>query len=563
MLPFSFPGFEIQEISVDGARLCISACSTSPTAECPTCHQISKRLHSYYLRTPADLPVSGQTVHLELRVRRFRCQNEQCKQQTFAERFPDTLAVHAQRTHRLLATLTLFALVLSGRAGEHLLSQIGMSTSADTLVRLAKRAESPPIDAPEVLGVDDFAFRRGKTYGTILVDLKTNRPIDLLTERSGDALADWLRQHPGVKLISRDRSSEYARGASEGAPDAQQIVDRWHVLKNLGEVVLRVVGRTHAALKQRQTASGVQVHPHYKKQRSNSELAASHVARLRRQARYNEVVMLYQQGKSIAAIVEQLHLSPTTVRTYVYAGAFPERATHLRRKGQLGSYLPYLEQRVQEGCDNASLLWREIRDQGFSKGYKVVNTWLREYLQKPGRRSSQQEQARRHTFLAAVNAGADSLSTQEVSNPLPLQADADGTVVLKEPLESPRHLSWLLLRDRASLTLQEQQMLAFIRQERTIEVAYDLAQRFGTMVRSRQQDQLDPWLEAALDSGIPDLRTFAEGLQREYSALRAALTYPYSTGPVEGQINRLTFIKRSMYGRGSFELLRKRVLIAA
>ena len=323
------------------------------------------------------------------------------------------------------------------------------------------------------------------------------------------------------------------------------------------------MGRTHAALKQRQAASGVQVRPRYRKLRSSSELAASQASRLRRQASYHEVVSLYQQGKSISAIVAQLHLSPTTVRKYVYAGAFPERATHFRRKGQLGSYLPYLERRAQEGCDNASLLWREIRDQGFTKGYKVVNAWLREYLQKPGRRSSEQEQARRKTFLAAVNEQADSLPIQEVSGPLVVQTDVGGTVVLEEPLESPRHLSWLLLRDRTSLNRQEQQMLAFIRQEPTIEVAYDLAQRFSTMVRNRQQDQLDSWLEAALGSGIPDLRTFAEGLQREYSALKAALTYPYSTGPVEGQINRLKLIKRSMYGRGSFELLRQRVLIAA
>ena len=405
--------------------------------------------------------------------------------------------------------------------------------------------------------------RRGKTYGTMLVDLKSNRPIDLLPERTGDALADWLRQHPGVKQISRDRSSEYARGASEGAPDAQQIVDRWHVLKNLGEVVLRVVGRTHAALKQRQAASGVQVRPRYKRMRSSSELAASQASRLRRQASYHEVVSLYQQGKSMAALVEQLHLSPTTVRKYVYAGAFPERATHFRRKGQLGSYLPYLEQRAQEGCDNASLLWREIRDQGFTKGYKVVNTWLREYQQKPGRRSSQLEQTRRQVFLATVPEEAVTMQVQKQKVSDPLHIQADGTVLLEEPLESPRHLTWLLLRDQAGLNEPEQRMLAFIRQERTIEVAYDLVQRFGTMVRSRQQDQLDPWLEDALGSGIPDLHTFAEGLQRQYSALKAALTYPYSTGPVEGQINRLKFIKRSMYGRGSFELLRQRVLIAA
>ena len=204
-----------------------------------------------------------------------------------------------------------------------------------------------------------------------------------------------------------------------------------------------------------------------------------------------------------------------------------------------------------------------MREQGFPKGSKVVNTWLREYLQKPGRHSSEQEQARRHTFLAAVNEQTDSRPSEAVSAILPLQADADGMVVLEEPLESPRHLSWLLLRDRASLTPHEPQMLAFIRQEPTIEVAYDLAQGLGAMVRNRQPDQLDPWLAAALGSGIPDRRTFAEGLQCESSAMKAALTYPYSTGPVEGQINRLKLIKRTMYERGSFELLRQRVFIAA
>jgi transposase len=253
-LSFLLPGWEIHNVTLDESRMIITASHTSPIAVCPACHQVSERVHSYYVRAPYDLPVSGRAVQLQLRVRRFRCRNQHCQQQTFAERIPEVVASHAQRTARLISTITLFASPLSGQAGSHLLSKIGMPLSADTLLRLAKRTKSSSIVAPEVLGVDDFAFRRGHRYGTILVDLETHRPIDLLPERTADALSGWLHMHPGVKWISRDRSTEYARGASEGAPQAQQIVDRWHLLKNLKEVLERVLGRAHAALEHRQAA---------------------------------------------------------------------------------------------------------------------------------------------------------------------------------------------------------------------------------------------------------------------------------------------------------------------
>jgi transposase len=561
--PKSFPGVDVEEVTLVESTLLVSAKSTSQTAVCPNCGELSHRTHSYYVRSPRDLPVSGYVVRFQLHVRRFRCGNENCPRKTFVERLPEVVPLHSQRTTRLTVTLSLFAVALSGQAGERLLSQVGMATSADTLLRLARQVATPLTAVPAILGVDDFAFRRGSTYGTILVDLSTHRPIDLLPERTSEALAAWLKAHPGVQWISRDRSGDYARGASEGAPEAQQIVDRWHLLKNWREVLERVLGRVYVLLKQRQIDSGVSIRPRYKKSRSGSEVAASQASRARRLARYEEVMTLWRQGKSFTAIAAQLHMSPTTVSKFVSAGAFPERVPSPRNTGHLTLYLPYLKQQIREGNENASALWRELRERGFTGGYKMVNIWVREYLQKPGRRSSEREKARRDAFrLPDLPPNAKTL-LERLNSPALLSKDETSPVLLEEPLPSHRRLAWLLLKNPEHLDEQEQQTRAFICQERSIQQVSTLAQQFVAMVQHRQVDHLDPWLQACLSSDIPDVQTFAEGLQKEYAAVSAALTFSYSNGPVEGQITKLKYIKRSMFGRGSFELLRQRVLNAA
>ena len=329
-LPFSFASFEIQQIVQGETILTITASATSRTAVCPACQQVSHRVHSYYTRSPQDLPISGRRVQLVLGVRRFRCPNPQCSRQTFAERLPQ-VPVSARQTSRLGAILESIAVVLSGQAGSRLTDQLAMPVSADTLLRRAKKKTLTP-PTPRVLGVDDFAFRRGHTYGTILINLETHQPVDVLEDRSAETLAKWLRQHPGVEIISRDRSKDYQRGASDGAPQAQQVIDRWHVLKNLREAIERFLSHTPLP-EDASEAAGLAVA--LRQQRTSGERARSEGSRKRRLALYQQVNELYQQGGSILGIARQLQIGHQTVRKFVRSPRFPEWSKPVRTKSAM------------------------------------------------------------------------------------------------------------------------------------------------------------------------------------------------------------------------------------
>jgi len=277
------------------------------------------------------------------------------------------------------------------------------------------------------------------------------------------------------------------------------------------------------------------------------------VARLRRQARYEEVVALYKQGVSILGIADQLRMSRSTVRNFVYAGAFPERANVLRTKSLLDPYVPYLEKRFAEGCRNANQLWKELQQQGFRGDYKLVNRWLSPRREKPGRKHSLREK----DLLGLTEEEEAGTTSQQ-----PAKAD-ERTDLTPVALEAPRHLVWLLLKDPGSLDQEQRRSLELIRQHPDVETLYDLTQSFVKLMKERNFEAFDLWLMKSKRCGLPDVETFTQGLQNDYQAIKASLILPYSNGPVEGQINRLKFVKRSMFGRGSFQLLRSRFLEAA
>ena len=239
----------LQQIETEGTVIMMLVRTTPSEARCPFCDVFSTKVHSHYTRQLADLPWMGYAVRLKLSLRRFFCQNPACQRKIFAERLPHVVAPYARRTLRLHDLLTLIGFTAGGEAGRKVVEGMHLLISPDTLLRLIRTTSEPSFPTPRILGVDDFAFRRRRSYGTILIDLEKRVPVDLLPDRESESLAKWLLAHPGVELVSRDRGGDYAKGIKEGAPEAVQTADRWHLLKNLSETMQHYFLRKQVQLK--------------------------------------------------------------------------------------------------------------------------------------------------------------------------------------------------------------------------------------------------------------------------------------------------------------------------
>jgi transposase len=382
---------------------------------------------------------------------------------------------------------------------------------------------------PRVVGLDEWAWRRGLAYGTILYDLERGEVIDLLPDRRAETVAAWLKQHPSVAVIVRDRASVFGRAIREGAPAAVEIADRWHLLRNLGDALRAAVGRHRGAVTAAigNPVSGGQAGeppPRVVGTTGPALEALRQQRREERQARYAAMRGLQEKGLPPRLIAPMVGMSQRAVERWSATGGAPE---HRRPpvSSMLDPFRPYLEQRWEAGCRKAAELWREICERGFGGSFHTVARWA------AGRRA--------------------------VSSPDPATVTAGSAAVIRP---SRRRCAWLLGCEAAKVSTKERDLVHRITAAiPALGAAADLARRFAAMVRGGDAADLDAWLAAARQS---ELASFAEGIGRDLAAVRAAITEPWSTSPVEGAINRIKTVKRQMYGRAGYALLRVRVLAA-
>jgi transposase len=524
-------GLRITRACPEADHLMLVAHTTARTASCPLCHQRASSIHSRYQRRVTDLPCGGHAVTLIIHARRFFCRTPTCPRRTFRERMPALVAPGARRSHPLLCALTKIGMALGGKPGARLARQLGMPTSNRTLLRLVRAVPPPLAASPRILGVDDWAWKKGRRYGTILCDLERHRAVDLLPERSADSVAAWLSAFPGVTVIARDRSDLYADGANRGAPQARQIADRFHLMKNLGESLDRFLQHKRAVIRQAvaptapsSTVPAEPGQPWQERQEADS---------LRRYAavltRYERVVALHTKGAEIADIARAVGVSRTTVYRYIRLDGPPQRKQPRPRRRQhkvLDPYTAYLLRRWDEGCHTATRLWREIRGMGYRSSYANVVRFLAPLRLPVGQRPSIHRER--------------------------------GT---SDPTPTPRQVAMLFLQRPERLGANERALLArMCEADAAITAAHTLARDFATIARERQGERLDAWIAEAIAADIPDLRRFALGLLPDKAAILAGLSEEWSNGPTEGHINRLKTLKRQMYGRAKFDLLRQRLL---
>jgi transposase len=518
LLSFLFPHLaqvQVERVTEGRNGLLISARVKNTEAGCGACGTLSQRVHSRYRRHLQDVTCGEVPVTIELEVRRWFCGNPDCPVRTFAEQVPELAHRYARRTSSLRQLLEHIALALAGRAGARLAARLGITVSRSLLIRLIRTLPDPEVGSVTVLGVDEFAKRRGQSYATILIDMATHRPVDVLDDRTAEVFAAWLREHPGTRVICRDRAGGFAEGAREGAPGAIQVADRWHLWHNLCTAVESTVRAHRADLAEPPPAdeeSKVDTAPGVPESRTA----------IRTRERHAIIHTLLAEGRTHTEICKILGLADKTVRKFRLAATADELINGPRKSVRpIDRHGAYLHRRWNEGVHDAAQLHAEITAQGYTGSKRSVRRFvlpLRPYQQ-------------------VADLPAPPPKVREVTRWLTSHPDH---------LTEDKATQLSQLKDRSTLLA------------RLAEHVTTFAQMMTGLTGAKH---LEDWLTDVETDNLPALHTFARGVRRDQDAVTNGLTLRHSSGAVEGNVCRVKALKRQMFGRANLDLLRKRVLL--
>ncbi len=540
---FNLLHLENCEIDTDNYLVTLSVSSTQISAQCPLCSTLTQRIHSRYERTLTDIPCVSFSLTLALQVCKFFCNNLACVRRIFTERIEGVVAPWARKTVRLVQRLQSIGLALGGAAGTRLTHQLGIQASGSTLLNHLKQLPLRQFKVPKLLGVDDFAFRKGRQYGTILVDLEQHQPIALLADRKAETLAEWLLHHPGVEVVSRDRSKVYRSGINQGAPNALQVADRFHLVQNLAETLEKVFSSYSAELK----AIEQRHHPNItapeaaivkaKPTATVKAQAQTQAAYERRVEQQQQVKRLHQQQWPQIAIAQALGVSVRTVHRYLTLPTLPAKLPRRKSFGRsvLDSHKQLLLKWWNEGIRQPKLLVSLLQQQGYSGSERTVTRYISQLRQAQGLPAKIGHSAQ---FLIRV--------IDEQSPPL-----------------TARRASYLVVQRQENRACEDTELLGqLVAQHPDLAIAVELAQEFLRLLRQRQGEAFETWLTKALKISLKPFQSFASGLFDDYAAVKASMMLNVSNGPVEGLNNQLKMLKRPMYGRAGLALLSKRFILS-
>ena len=506
----------VQSVDRDADTIDIYAHGSLDYGVCPYCGQISRRVHSYYLRHMTDLSILGKTTRLHLEMRKFYCANPECKRKTFAEQPGIEVFRYRRRTCRCERLVSNIGLNCSSGVACRSVRATGIPISRYTILRDIHRMRM--IEHPNVtqVGVDDWAFRKGLTYGSIIVNYDTNQVIDLLPDRTKDTFKNWMDQHPDIELVSRDRSTDYSRAIADTGRPITEVADRFHLIKNMSDCASVIISENYEQYRKIAT----------------KEPPPTNKFDIAREPRYNRVKELQKQGKTAVEIVKITKISEPTVRLYMRWDTFRPHKTPDRF--DYSQYQKLVEQEYAKGRSLLQIFKDHFDDTEFTQGtfYHYFH-----YLS-DGHRGPRKD-------------------SQSIQNQLVQERKRD------LPLLTVQKLTQLMERSilGRNLELEELKIITTLQQMDWFKTLYNCAYEFRSIIMGHTVSHLADWIRKYETTTIARLHQLIKGIKLDIAAIENAIRYPISNGRVEGFVNKIKMVKRTMYGRAGLDLLKRKLVL--